>query len=34
LRVEWLGPALPVACDPLYARVREIEQARANADKD
>jgi tRNA(adenine34) deaminase len=30
LRVEWIGPALPAACDPLYARVRDIEHARAS----
>jgi len=26
--VEWTGPALPAECDPLYARVRELEHAR------
>jgi hypothetical protein len=25
---EWVGPALPEECDPLYARVKEIERAR------
>jgi len=25
-RVEWIGPALPVECDPLYARIRELER--------
>ena len=24
-RLEWCGPALPEACDPLYARIRELE---------
>jgi tRNA(Arg) A34 adenosine deaminase TadA len=23
--VEWSGPALPAECDPLHARVRELE---------
>jgi tRNA(adenine34) deaminase len=26
--LEWTGPALPAECDPLYARVRELEHAR------
>ncbi len=26
--VEWIGPALPAECDPLYTRARELEQAR------
>jgi tRNA(adenine34) deaminase len=34
LRVEWIGPALPEECDPLYTRIREMEYARANDDKD
>ncbi len=28
LLVEWLGPAAPEECDPLYVRVGELEQAR------
>jgi tRNA(adenine34) deaminase len=28
LLIEWIGPALPAECDPLYTRVRELEQAR------
>ena len=27
LLTEWIGPALPVECDPLYTRVRELEHA-------
>ena len=27
-RVEWIGPALPAECDPLYARARELERTR------
>jgi tRNA(adenine34) deaminase len=26
--VDWTGPALPVECDPLYTRARELEHAR------
>ena len=25
--IEWVGPALPAECDPLYTRVRELERA-------
>ena len=28
LLVEWIGPALPEECEPLYARVGELEHAR------
>jgi len=28
LRVDWIGPVLPAECDPLYARVRELELVR------
>jgi tRNA(adenine34) deaminase len=28
LRIEWIGPALPAECHPLYTRVCELEQAR------
>ena len=24
---EWVGPALPAECDPLYTRVRDLERA-------
>ena len=34
LRVEWIGPALPQECDPLYTRVRELEHAHADDDQD
>ena len=27
--IQWVGPALPVECDPLYMRVQEIEQSRS-----
>jgi tRNA(adenine34) deaminase len=27
LLMEWIGPALPAECDPLYVRVRELERA-------
>ncbi len=30
LRVEWIGPALALECDPLYTRVREMEHAHAD----
>jgi tRNA(adenine34) deaminase len=26
LHMQWIGPALPAECDPLYARVMEYEQ--------
>ena len=27
-RIQWAGPALPEECDPLYARVMELERHR------
>jgi len=27
--VQWVGPALPVECDPLYLRVQELERNRS-----
>jgi tRNA(adenine34) deaminase len=26
--IQWIGPALPAECDPLYARVMELERSR------
>ena len=34
-KVEWLGPALPEECDPLYKRVMElVEDRRKSLEKD
>lgn len=27
-RTEWVGPALPAECDPLYRRIQGLEQCR------
>ncbi len=32
--VEWIGPLLPEECDPLYARVGELEHARERLHRD
>jgi tRNA(adenine34) deaminase len=29
LLTQWVGPALPEECDPLYHRVQELEQLRS-----
>jgi tRNA(adenine34) deaminase len=28
-RMQWVGPALPAECDPLYFRVQELERLRS-----
>lgn len=28
-KIAWIGPILPEICDPLHARLRDIEQSRA-----
>ena len=28
-QIQWIGPALPEECDPLYVRVQELEQHRS-----
>lgn len=32
--VEWIGPVLPAECDPLYTRVRELEHAREQSQRE
>jgi len=30
-RLQWSGPALPAACDPLYLRILELERLRSQS---
>jgi hypothetical protein len=30
-RIQWIGPALPAECDPLYARILELERLCSEA---